>query len=131
MSPFRAPPMPGHRYVEEISSTAMLATKRLAGVAPEVNLMEYVTCMPLPSMNKPAYSGFKTQRRHHQKSKTGVSEAPQKGLMSSKIFFKKLLINLLVWTTLNPCMDPLFCEAYANRFFCLSFSSFLQKTPAP
>ena len=28
-------------------------------------------------------------RRRHQKSKTGVSVAPQKGLMSSKFFFKK------------------------------------------
>ena len=29
--------MPAHRYVEEIGSAAMLAAKRLAGVAPEVN----------------------------------------------------------------------------------------------
>ena len=38
--------------MEEISSAAMLATKRLAGVAPEVNLRECVTCTPLPSVNK-------------------------------------------------------------------------------
>ena len=40
--------------------------------------------------------GFKTQRRRHQKSKTGVSVAPRKGLMSSKNFcitkIKKLKI---------------------------------------
>ena len=30
------------------------------------------------------HPGFETQGRHHQKSKTGVSVAPQKGLMSSK-----------------------------------------------
>ena len=35
------------------------------------------------------YPGFETQGRHHQKSKTGVSVAPWKGLMSSKNFFKK------------------------------------------
>ena len=38
-------------------------------VAPEVNLGE--------SMNKAAHSGFETQRRRHQKSKTGVSVFPQ------------------------------------------------------
>ena len=40
-------------------------------------------------MNKAAHSGFETQRRRHQKSKIGVSVAPQKGPMSSKNFFKK------------------------------------------
>ena len=76
--------MPGHNYVEEIGSAAMLATKRSAGIAPEGNLREHVTHMSLPSVNKFAHSGFETQRRHHQKSKTGVSVAPEKGLMSSK-----------------------------------------------
>ena len=68
---------------------AMLATKRLAGVAPEVNLRGCISCMPLPSADKAAHSGFETQRRHHQKSKTGVSVSPQKGLMSSQKIFKK------------------------------------------
>ena len=40
------------------------------------------------SINKAAHSGFETQRRRHQKSKTGVSVAPQKGLLSSKNIFK-------------------------------------------
>ena len=75
--------------MDEIGLAAMLATKRLAGVAPEVNLGECVAHTCLPSANKAAHSGFETQRRHHQKSKTGVSVAPQKGLMSSRIFFKK------------------------------------------
>ena len=35
------------------------------------------------------HPGFETQGRRHKKSKTGVSVAPQKGLMSSKNFFKK------------------------------------------
>ena len=58
----------------------MLATKRLTGVALELNLRECVTHMPLPSANKATHSGFETQRRYHQKSKTGVSVAPQKDL---------------------------------------------------
>ena len=58
--------MPARRYVEE---NAILAAKRLAGVAPEVNLRERVTRTPPPSANKVAYSDFETQRRRHQKSK--------------------------------------------------------------
>ena len=46
-------------------------------------------------MNKTAHSGFETQRRRDQKSKTGVSVAPQQGLMSSKIWKKILEICLL------------------------------------
>ena len=77
-SRFRAQPMPACRYVEEKGSAAMLAAKRSAGVTLEVNLKECIAHMPPPSMNKAAPSGFETQRRHHQKSKTGVSVAPQK-----------------------------------------------------
>ena len=35
------------------------------------------------------HPGFETQGRHHLKSKIGVSAAPQKGLMASKIFKKE------------------------------------------
>ena len=63
----------------------MLAAKRSAGVAPKVNLREHVTRMPPPSSNKAAHFGFENQGRHHQKSETGISVAPKKGLMSSKI----------------------------------------------
>ena len=42
--------------------------------------------MPLPSVNKAVHSGFETQLRYHKKSKTGVSVAPQKELMSSNFF---------------------------------------------
>ena len=80
--------MPARRYVEENGSATMLATKRLVGVTPELNLREHVTCTPPPSANKAAHSGFETQRRHHQKAKTGVSVAPQKELMSSNFFLK-------------------------------------------
>ena len=63
--------------MHEIGLAVMLAAKRSAGFAPEVNLREHITCMPLPSANKAAPFGFETQRRHHQKSKTGVSVAPK------------------------------------------------------
>ena len=66
--------MPVCRYVEENSLAALLAAKRSAGVAPEVNVREH---------------GFGTRRRRHQKSQTGVSVAPQKGLMSYKKFKKR------------------------------------------
>ena len=83
----RAPPMPACRYVEKNDSASILATKRLVGVTPEVNLREHVTPTPFPSANEAAQSGFETQRRHHQKPKTRVSAAPQNELMSSKFFF--------------------------------------------
>ena len=48
---------------EENDSATIMAAKRLAGVTPEVNFMEYVTLTPPPSTNKAAHSGFETQRR--------------------------------------------------------------------
>ena len=38
----------------------MLAVKGLAGVAPEVNVREGASCIPLPSANKAAHSGLKS-----------------------------------------------------------------------
>ena len=76
--------MPALRYVAEKGSAAILASKRSAGVIPEVNLSEHVTHAPPPSANNASHSGLETQRRRHQKSKTGVSVTPQKGLISSK-----------------------------------------------
>ena len=75
---FRAPPMPACRYAEESGSTGILAANRLAGVAPDMNVREHVTRMPLPSVIKTTHSGFETHKIRHQKSKTGVSVAPQK-----------------------------------------------------
>ena len=49
-------------------SSVMLASKRLAGVALEMNLREHISHTPLPSVNKAAHSGFETRRRCHQKS---------------------------------------------------------------
>ena len=93
--------MPAHRYIEENGLATLLATKRSAGITQEVNLKEYVICMPQPSVNKAANSGFETQRRCHQKSKTG---APQKGLMPSKILFLKKLSNSKNKCELFPSM---------------------------
>ena len=43
---------PGRRYVKQIDSAAILAAKRLAGIAPEVDLKECITHTPPPSVNK-------------------------------------------------------------------------------
>ena len=82
------------QYMEENGSAAMLATKRLAGVTPEVNLRYYVTYTPPPSVNKATHSGFEIQRRHHQKSKTGY-QRPHKKDLSPPIFFKKHLADAI------------------------------------
>ena len=99
--------MPACKYMEEIGSAAMLAIKRLAGVTPEVNLREHVTYMPLPSMNKAAYFGFETQGRHPQKSKIGLSVAPQKGLVFSKNFkkmFSSTSLRIYIFSS-SRCTD--------------------------
>ena len=103
--------MPVHRYIEENGSAA----KRLAGVTPDANLGESVTCMPLPSMNKAVYSGFETQGRCHQRSKPGVPVAPQNGLISTK--------NLKIKTLLQPVFK-LICDH-------LVLCDLLRFTPTP
>ena len=40
-------------------------------------------------------SGFETQKRRHQKSKTGVSVAPQMDMCPTKIFKKKKVLTFL------------------------------------
>ena len=62
---------------EENDSPGMLAAKRSAGVAPDMNLRERVTDMFPSSVNKAVHSGFETQRCH-QNSKTWASVVPQK-----------------------------------------------------
>ena len=51
--------MPAYRYMEENSTADILATKRITGVTPEVNLIEHVTHMSPLSMNKAAHSNLK------------------------------------------------------------------------
>ena len=77
--------MPAYRYMEEIGLATMLATKRPAGVTPQVNLRERVICMPLPSANKAAHSGFETQRRLPEVQNRGISD-PTKMTYPPKIF---------------------------------------------
>ena len=75
-----------------------LHIKRSAGVAPEVNLGNPL-CTGEEACKRGIHPGFETQSRHQQKSKTGVSVAPQKGHVSSKNFFKKdlhILIYLFI-----------------------------------
>ena len=86
--------MLSHKYVEMIGLAAILAAKRSAGVTAEVNLKECVIHTPLLSMNKAAHSGFETQRRHHKKSKTGVSVAPLKGLDQLILAYKTYILLL-------------------------------------
>ena len=60
---------------------AAMLTTQSAGVAPKMNLR--ITTGE-KACKQGIHPGFETQSRHHQKSKTGVSLAPQKGLVSSK-----------------------------------------------
>ena len=67
---------------------SMLSIKSSAGVILDVNLRN-----PLHTGKKAHmhgfHSGFETQGRHHQKSRTGVGMVSQKGLMSSNFFIKR------------------------------------------
>ena len=63
--------MPTSTYVKENGLAAMLASKRSAGVTPEVNIWECVRYTSQPSVNKAADYGFETQRRLHHKVKQG------------------------------------------------------------
>ena len=98
--------MPAHGYVEENGSTTILAAKMSAGVAPEVNLRECVTHTPLPSSNKTAHSGIETQRKHHQKSETGLDLSvvnPRKDYVVQKFFLKKQDARSHSGKTKNGC----------------------------
>ena len=73
----------------------LLDSKRSAGVAPNVNRRN-----PLHVGNDTGKwgieLGFGTQGRNHQKSQTGVSVAPQKGIMSSQIFKKHIFLDCMI-----------------------------------
>ena len=72
----------------------------------KVNLRECISHMPLQSLNKTAHSGFETQRRCHQKSKTRVSVAPQMAMCPTK-FKKKRSNNLIEFFTMLVKLDEL------------------------
>ena len=71
----------------------MLTDKRSVGVAPEVNLREYVTCKALLSANKSAHCGLEILRTCHQTSNIRASVVPEKGLMSSQNLEKEELLE--------------------------------------
>ena len=73
----------GHicKYTDRKDLGTMLTPIQSAGVTPEVNLR----ITQAKKHAKRIHPGFEAQGRCHQKSKTGVSVVPQKGLMSSKI----------------------------------------------
>ena len=71
----------------------MLATKRSAGVAPEVNLRNSLHTGD-KARKRGIHCGFETQERRYQKSKTGVSAVPQ------KLKFQFLKKSSLTWFTL-------------------------------
>ena len=67
------------RYMDRKGSAAMLTSIQSAGVIPEVNLRNSLHTGD-KAHNRGIHPGFETQGRHRQKSKTGVSVAPRKGL---------------------------------------------------
>ena len=69
----------------------MLVAKRSAGVTPKVNLRTLLHACNESHKNAKGSIlalNFNTEGRHRQKSKTGVSVASQKGLVSSKKIYK-------------------------------------------
>ena len=72
-----------------IKKFLMLASRSLAGVAPEVN-MRNPSHAGEKAHKQGIYPGFEPHGRHHQKSKTGVSMVPQ---MSSNLKKKYILLH--------------------------------------
>ena len=75
--------MPAYRYMEENDLASMLAAKRLAGVAPEVNLGKHVTRMPLSSANKAVHPGLKPRGDTARSPKQGFQWPHKKDLCPS------------------------------------------------
>ena len=117
---------------------AMLAIKRSAGVAPEVESWGmYTTFISSKKANKAeptraAISGFETQRRRHQKSKTGVPKrtcvrqklsTKEKSLLKIPSFILYLTPNR---SSMHPCVRTNltwiltdFTDSVLNYGFCL------------
>ena len=66
-----------HKYVDQNGLVAMLAAKRLVGVAPEVNLRNPLHIVD-EACKQEVHPGFEIQGRHHQEFKKGVSVTPRK-----------------------------------------------------
>ena len=79
--------MPERKYINGSGLAAILVAKRSAGVTPELNLRNLLNTGD--EAFKEINPGIKTQGRRHQRSKTGLSVAPSKGLKSSIFFTAK------------------------------------------
>ena len=75
--------------VDQKGSAAMLATKKSVGVTPEMNLRKPLHAQVIKHANKGPTLTLKPRADINKSPKTGVSVAPQKGLMSSKNLGKK------------------------------------------
>ena len=100
--------------MDQEGSSATLDTKRSAGVAPEVNLGMY--CMQV--RRKHTSEGFTLALNPRadvtQRSKTGISVAPQKGPISSKIFKPLLTRELSYETGMNDNIEAVLFESYQS-----------------
>ena len=94
------------RYVKENGLAGILATMRSAGVTPEVNLREHVVNKSPPTANKAAHSGFETQKVCHQKSKAGVSVAPQKGHVLQEFCKPRTVAHSLTYRMVTCAHSP-------------------------
>ena len=75
------------KYVDWNDTAAILADKRSAGVTPEVNLRTPLhACNEAHKNAKGSILALKPRADIARSQKTGVSVAPQKGLMFSKFF---------------------------------------------
>ena len=98
----------------DIGLAAMLVAKRSTGVTPEVNLRECVTQTPPLNMNKPAHSGFETQRKTSPEVQSrGISGCTKRAHVLQKIiknpksevahetkFSLKIFYSTYVWLAL-------------------------------
>ena len=91
--------MSGCRYVEEISSAAMLATKRSGGVAPEMDVNEHVIWMPLPIVIKATHNDLEPRRNVTRSLKWEYQWPTENDLCPSK-----LKMNYVVDVTSTCCL---------------------------
>ena len=72
-----------YKYVDHTASAAMLVVNRSASVTPVVNLRNSLHAGEEAHKQR-LHHGFETQGRHHQKSKTGISDLTEKNKLSLK-----------------------------------------------
>ena len=75
--------------MEEIDLAAMLAAKRSAGVASEVNLREWVTCVPRQVQIRLPTLALKPRGDITRSPKQGYQWPHEKDLCPPKFFFQK------------------------------------------